>query len=674
MRPAIFKTLLSAFFILLLCACQADGGHADDPGQGRPAEVQQLIQAYSPTITDCAIEDAEFSLIYLDDDAVPELVILDRYHNRYSIYTIKDGSAVCLVDYITTVEMTYYERLGVISAFYRWNGGGDEGGYASEYYQLDQHSETLTDDSTPDFQFTYQAAYDENGQWTGTGTTSYFAQGEEIDEAAYQQILADFDLSQAEEKSCFSEDNDCFTKDEILTYLGIEAPTKAAKSPEQLLAEQPIDDTHDAFLIDTGGKLGTLLVTAELDAESPVKDCRATVRFTVWDPDAMDEPLQTITAATNIFLDWSIIDANFDGYADFTCTYLRGNQPYYDHLWIWSEEHRQFEGVPEYDEISAPELDAETGTIYGFNRSSAGGTGLHTFHQWINGNLTCVRQIKIDSSPADTVRMSVQDRIAGELAEIYHEDFSLESGGWQDAQMAWHDLDYHGEPGGIYDLFQQQPVDDTHDAFLVSTGGMLGTLLVTAELAMENKNEFGARDITFSVWNPADMEQPIQTFSEEFMMGVRPEFHHMADANFDGYQDFGYLFSAGNQPNYWHYWLWDEDQGQFQYCAPLVEISQPGFDPERQVITGWARSSGAGDGINTFHRWEDGELICVRRVESFSSREEPSIVCVQDRIDGELQQVYREEFPWPGEEPEGQEVWRQARYKWCDLDYHGESS
>ena len=455
-------------------------------------------------------------------------------------------------------------------------------------------------------------------------------------------------------------------------HIPLELTGKSSTSPEQLLAEQPIDDTHDAFLIDTGGKLGTLLVTAELDKEAPTKDCRATVRFTVWDPDAMDEPLQTIIAATNIFLDWSIIDANFDGYADFTCTYLRGNQPYYDHLWIWCEEHRQFEGVPEYDEISVPELDAETGTIYGFNRSSAGGTGLHTFHQWINGNLTCVRQIQIDSDSANTVRMSVRDRVAGELAEIYHEDFPLESGGWQDAQTAWHDLDYHGEPGGIYDIFQQQPVDDTHDAFLVSTGGRLGTLLVTAELAMENKDEFGARDITFSVWNPVDMEQPIQTFSEEFMMGVAPEFHHVVDADFDGFQDFGYLFHAGNQPYYRHYWLWDEVQGQFQYCAPLVEISQPGFDPERQVITGWARSSGAGDGINTFHRWEDGELVCVRRIESFSPWEEPSIVCVQDRINGELQQVYREEFPWPGEEPEGQEAWRQARYKWCDLDYHGE--
>lgn len=359
MKPTIFKTALSAFFILLLCACQANGWREMDAKQDDPAEVRPSIQAYSPAIAGCDIENAEFSLIYLNDDAIPELVILDRYHNRYSIYTIKDGSAVCLVDSITTVEMTYYEHLDVISAFYRWNGGGDEGNYASQYYQLDQHPETLTVDSIPDFEFTYHASYDETGRWTGTGTTSYFAQGEEIDEAAYHQILAGLKISEADEKSCFSEDNACFTKDEILTYLGVEVPVKAAKSPEQLLSEQPID---------------------------------------------------------------------------------------YDHLWIWSEAHRRFEGVPEYDGISVPELDAETGTIYGFHRSSAGGTGLHTFHQWINGNLTCVRRIEIDSGPANTVRMSIQDRVAGELAEIYHEDFPMQSGGWQDAQMPWHNLDYHGEP------------------------------------------------------------------------------------------------------------------------------------------------------------------------------------------------------------------------------------
>ncbi len=31
---------------------------------------------------------------------------------------------------------------------------------------------------------------------------------------------------------------------------------QTTKSPQQLLDEQVIDDTHDAFLVDTGGNLG----------------------------------------------------------------------------------------------------------------------------------------------------------------------------------------------------------------------------------------------------------------------------------------------------------------------------------------------------------------------------------------------------------------------------------
>lgn len=226
MKTAVLKMFLLALSSLMLCVCQA-GDKGVEPEQDHPAEVQQIIQAYSPIITDCDIKNAEFSLIYLDDDAVPELVILDRYYNRYSIYTVKDSSAICLVDYITTVEMSYYEHCGVISAFYRWNGGGDEGSYANAYYQIDQHSEPLTDDSIPDFEFTYKAVYDENGQWTGTGTVNYSAKGEEIDEAAYHQIETDLNILQTDERSCFSETSECFTKDELLLYLEMTTTVEA---------------------------------------------------------------------------------------------------------------------------------------------------------------------------------------------------------------------------------------------------------------------------------------------------------------------------------------------------------------------------------------------------------------------------------------------------------------
>ena len=51
----------------------------------------------------------------------------------------------------------------------------------------------------------------------------------------------------------------------------VSAPPEAL-TPEQLLARQPMDDTHDAFLVDTGGKLGTLLVTVEKGESGPNPD------------------------------------------------------------------------------------------------------------------------------------------------------------------------------------------------------------------------------------------------------------------------------------------------------------------------------------------------------------------------------------------------------------------
>lgn len=210
-------------------------------------------------------------------------------------------------------------------------------------------------------------------------------------------------------------------------------------------------------------------------------------------------------------------------------------------------------------------------------------------------------------------------------------------------------------------LLAEQVIDDTHDAFLVDTGGKMGTLLVTAELAEESKNEFGTRDITFSVWNPAEMEQPIQIFTKE---SIFFGWHEVEDANFDGYMDFGYLFHAGNQPNYWHYWLWDEERAQFIYCEPLLGVSQPMFDADRQIVTGWARSSAA-SGTNTYYRWIDEELVLVRKIEHEFLSEYIEWAAVEDSIDGQMVEVYRNECEVGT--PEHDEM-----LKWYDLDYHGE--
>ncbi len=220
------KTPIQVFFSVLicclLCACQANNTKNAVQEQSNLSEHEVNIQAYLPIVVNNDIEDATFSLIFLDNDTIPELVVLDRYWDSYSVYTIKNNSAVCIIDSITTVEMSYFEKQNIISTFFRWNGGGDEGGYANRYYQLEQYSEPLTDDFTPSFEFTYSAVYDINGEWTGEGIKEYYKKGEKIDETTYNRIFIDFNISENEDVSCFSENIQHFTKDEILTYLSAE--------------------------------------------------------------------------------------------------------------------------------------------------------------------------------------------------------------------------------------------------------------------------------------------------------------------------------------------------------------------------------------------------------------------------------------------------------------------
>lgn len=140
-----------------------------------------------------------FSLIYLDNDDIPELVVCDRGYEAYSIYTVKDGGAFCMMDAMTTVEMAYFERSGIVSAFARWNGGGDEGGYGWYYYQVST-DKTLVDGDLPMLNFTYDAVYDEEGNWTGEGITKYYYMDQEIDEAAYQQMMNELGIVEGNEK------------------------------------------------------------------------------------------------------------------------------------------------------------------------------------------------------------------------------------------------------------------------------------------------------------------------------------------------------------------------------------------------------------------------------------------------------------------------------------------
>lgn len=208
------------------------------------------------------------------------------------------------------------------------------------------------------------------------------------------------------------------------------------------------------------------------------------------------------------------------------------------------------------------------------------------------------------------------------------------------------------------------PIDDTHDAFEVPTGGKLGTVLVTVEQEQSDSLDLGDFLFAFSVWSADDLTTPIQTMKAE-SYGV---FHRggALDANFDGYMDFGYMYAMGNQPMYYHYWIWNEDEGQFIQEPEFDQISMPDFDPETGIISGYARNGFAGAaGTTTFHRWIDGKLTCIRKIETCPYGGDIDNVCltVEEPVDGVLTVIYQHEtdIGTAFEEVE----------KWSDLSYHG---
>lgn len=184
------------------------------------------------------------------------------------------------------------------------------------------------------------------------------------------------------------------------------------------------------------------------------------------------------------------------------------------------------------------------------------------------------------------------------------------------------------------------PIDDTHDAFEVPTGGKLGTVLVTVELIEEEE------ELHFSVWTADDLENPFQTMTAEWVWSFH--WKDIRNANFDGYMDFGYMYAMGNQPAYYHYWIWDEGQGLFVAEPEFDQISWPQFDEETGVISGWARSSCC-SGTETYHCWENDKLVCFRKVEyTYPDENFHQEKVVYERINGELVEVSREPYEMKG--------------------------
>jgi len=426
-------------------------------------------------------------------------------------------------------------------------------------------------------------------------------------------------------------------------------PTESP-AQEETLWGFPIDYTHDAFEVPTGGKLGTVLVTVEIEDAAAEE-----FRFSVWSDANLEEPLQTMTASRTGFFRWKEVqDVNFDGYMDFGYMFFRGNRSAYWHYWVWSEEQGEFVWIPEFDQISCPNFDEETGVISGYTMDEYdGGAGGYTFHRWTDRGLVCVRRVTISPCGTDTpneVQLTVEEPIRGSLIEVFRWETDREVA--RKEAEKWCDLAYHR------DTIWGFPINDTHDAFEVPVGGELGTVIVTVEELVPD----WMSTTTVSVWDPADLSAPIQVMDGKGFCHR----HEFMDANFDGYMDVWYTQALSATNTNYALWVWDEVEKQFIDSGTFTSWDLR-LDEEDKTLYNYAKG-GSGCSSSAFYRWENGEMVEIRTIEVWiqgclpeASRE----FVVEDRIDGEMVEVYRESLPAYSD------LLSEEAQKWYRLDYHG---
>lgn len=184
------------------------------------------------------------------------------------------------------------------------------------------------------------------------------------------------------------------------------------------------------------------------------------------------------------------------------------------------------------------------------------------------------------------------------------------------------------------------PIDDTHDAFEVPTGGKLGTVLVTVEAGEEVPG--GLCRCVFSVWDTANLTSPLQTFEglqtfweDGLFCVVFP-----MDVNFDGYEDLCYTYSDNAENSTLGLYLWDEPQERFVFAKEFSCTGALHLNDEEQTV----EYVGGTSGMLETCRWENGELVCFRKCKSTLVDEELQSyeTVTYELIDGQWQETSRE--------------------------------
>ena len=180
------------------------------------------------------------------------------------------------------------------------------------------------------------------------------------------------------------------------------------------------------------------------------------------------------------------------------------------------------------------------------------------------------------------------------------------------------------------------PIDNTHDAFEVPTGRRLGTVLVTVEMDEEKLRS------TVSVWDRSDRTAPIQTIETD---GVTTRCRELLDANFDGHTDFCYTWYRGAKNDTCSLYTWDEEKGQFCFIKQFLGTLE--VNEESRTLYNWTSGS-MSSGTREEFQWENGELICLRKI-AWTNPLEDDLQNIElvtyERVDGKLIEFSRKLYP-----------------------------
>lgn len=184
------------------------------------------------------------------------------------------------------------------------------------------------------------------------------------------------------------------------------------------------------------------------------------LEFSVFEGQNRLAPIQTFQREGSYlsFREHDVLDANFDGFLDFSCMHHRGNTNFFCDFYLWSPKENGFVHSPELSELSMPYCDPETNIVSGYWRGGYA-SNYTAYYRWENGELVLIRSLDMGyphggpETESWIQNLTVMDRDNGRLKEVFHAEVSLNQsyeGPGYDEFFAWDDLDYHGEPLPVY--------------------------------------------------------------------------------------------------------------------------------------------------------------------------------------------------------------------------------